>query len=127
MTDCLSRMVSGSLAINDMNQVSTIVASIFGNTDILVLISSDLIKYTWYDMQLQNVIPHVRDGWPEKAKLTNEMKPFHDVRHSLSLNDDYLLTHDSCVVPRAVNRASLANLVLFSDWLIELSAPWTPR
>ena len=80
------------LAIDDMNQASTTVASIFGNTDISVLLSSDLIKYTQEDVQLQNVIRHVRDGWPEKAKLTSEMKLFHDVRLSLSLNDDNLLT-----------------------------------
>ena len=43
-------------------------------------------------MQLQNVICHVRDGWPEKAKLTSKIKPFPDVWHSLSLNDDNLLT-----------------------------------
>ena len=92
MADCLSRMVSSSPAIDYMNQASSTVASIFGNTDIPVLISNDLIKYTQDDMQLQHVIRHVRDGWPEKAKLTSEIKPFHDVRHSLSLNDDNLLT-----------------------------------
>ena len=70
MADCLSRMVSGSRAIDDMNQASTTVASIFGNTDIPVLISSDLIKYMQDDMQLQHVIRHVRSSWPEKAKLT---------------------------------------------------------
>ena len=92
IADCLTRMVRGSPAIDDVNQASTTVASIFDNADIPVLISSDLIKYTQDDMQLKHVIRHVRNGWPEKAKLTSKMKSFHDVR----LNDDNLLTQDSC-------------------------------
>ena len=89
-------MVNGSLAIDDMNQANTTVASIFGNTDILVLISSDLIKYTQDDTHLQNVIRHDHNSWPVKDKLTSEMKPFHDVPHSLSLNENNLLTGFMC-------------------------------
>ena len=110
MADSLSRMVSGSPAIDDMNQAITTVASIFGNTDIPVVISSDLIKYTQDDMQLQYVIRHVRVDWSEKAKLTSEMKPFHDVWHSLSLNDDNLLAQDSCVIVPVVLYQSVLQL-----------------
>ena len=46
MADCLSRMVSGSPNIEDTNQASIIVASVFGTTHIPVLIRSDLINYT---------------------------------------------------------------------------------
>ena len=83
---------------DDINHASTIVASIFGSTNIPILISSDFIKYSQDDLQLQNVIRLSRDSWPEKAKLTSEMKPFRDMRHSLSLDEDNLLTQDSCVV-----------------------------
>ena len=60
MADCLSRMASGLLDFEDMNQANTTMVFLFGPISYANI--SDSIKYTQDDMQLQNIIYHDHDG-----------------------------------------------------------------
>ena len=84
------------------NLLATI-STIFGGTDIPVLLSHELQEATINDVELQAVLQRVTDVWEPKSVLAAELRTYFDVRDTLSRSDDGLLMKDSMVViPRSL-------------------------
>jgi transposase InsO family protein len=94
---------------SDLNSLFSI-STIFGNHDIPVLLSSELQAITADDTLMQMALRHVSEGWCAKALLPPELKPYYDVRETLSCNDENLLTKDSVVVIPQVLRTRVLEL-----------------
>lgn len=103
MADYLSHMSSDNdLAIitgcnAELNLLATI-STIFGGTDIPVLLSHELQEATISDTELHTVLQRVTDGWQPKSAVAAELQPYFDVWYTLSRSDDGLLMKDSMVV-----------------------------
>ena len=54
------------------------------------------------DQTLQHVRQYCREGWPEKQKLANKLKPFWPVRSEFSLHDNLLLCGNRIVIPESL-------------------------
>ena len=100
MADYLSRMsnsINSSESDNDLNASLTI-STIFGSTDIPVILVSELQVASAKDTVIQKALGFVSEGWCSKSSLPPELKPFHDVRETLSCSDEHLLMKDNVVV-----------------------------
>ncbi len=112
MSDYLSRMgisMDNVAGTADLSAVYT-VATIFGSTDIPVLLSSELQMETTKDTALQAVLQLVSSGWPSRSNLSAELKPYHDVRQALSSSDEGLLMKDDVVAVPVSLRARVLEL-----------------
>jgi RNase H-like domain found in reverse transcriptase/Integrase zinc binding domain/Integrase core domain len=96
MADYLSRMSTDTRDTADLSTVT--VSSIFGSEDIPVVLETELQAATANDPLLQMVLKYVQEGWCSRATLPAELKAYYDVRDTLSVTDDRLLTKDSVVV-----------------------------
>lgn len=65
---------------------------------------ADLQAATADDATLQQVIPYIANGWPEKKSLPPDLLPYFAVRHELSYVDNLLFRADRLSIP-----ASLCN------------------
>ena len=113
MADYLSRMSSdndltfttGSNA--ELNLLTTM-STIFGSTNIPVLLSHELHEATINESGLQAVLQRVTDGWEPKSVEAAELRPYFEVRDTQSRSDDGLLMKDSmAVIPRSLRRRAL--------------------
>jgi transposase InsO family protein len=111
MADYLSRMtVLGQLDDGHNSERDTLatISTIFGSTDLPVLLSHELQTATTNDVELQAVLQRVSEGWKARTTLAAELRPYHDVRETLSTSDDHLLMKDCVVVvPAALRRRVL--------------------
>ena len=110
MADYLSRMTNiGMAKPAELNSVLTI-ATIFGSSAIPVLIATELQVATTGDDTLKTVLRYVSEGWCAQSALVAELKPYHDVRESLSCSDEGLLMKDNVVVIPGVLRDRVLQL-----------------
>ncbi len=112
MADYLSRMTDMGIAKPaqaELNSVLT-VATIFGNSELPVLLASELQVATTGDVTLQTALRHVSEGWCGRSSLAAELKSFYDVRETLSCSDEGLLMKDNAVVIPGVLRARVLQL-----------------
>jgi hypothetical protein len=111
LADYLSKM--GITLDYDTAKLSAIytVSTIFGSTDIPVLMSAELQAATSSDAMLQTVCQRVTDGWPTKPCVPAKLRPYHDVRAALPISDDGLLMKDDVVVVPASLRGRVLELV----------------
>lgn len=110
MADYLSRMTNTDLTKPaELNSVLTI-ATIFGSSDIPVLLATELQVATAGDDTLKTVLRYVSKGWCARSTLVAELKPYHDVCESLSCSDEGLLMKDNVVVIPGVLRDRVLQL-----------------
>ena len=62
------------------------------------------------DQTLQHVRQYCREGWPEKQKLADKLKPFWLVRSEFSLHDNLLLHSNRIVIPESLQQEVLGQL-----------------
>jgi hypothetical protein len=110
MADYLSRMTNTDLTKPaELNSVLTI-ATIFGSSDIPVLLATELQVATAGDDTLKTVLRYVSKGWCSRSTLVAELKPYHDVCELLSCSDEGLLMKDNVVVIPGVLRDRVLQL-----------------
>ena len=111
MADYLSRMSSDNdltITTGSNAELNLLATTIFGGTDIPVLLSHELQEATINNAELQAVLQRVTDGWESKSAVAAELRPYFDVRDTLSRSDDGLLMKDSImVIPRSLRRRAL--------------------
>lgn len=108
MADYLSRMATDTRDTTELRTVT--VSSIFGSDDLPVVLEAELQAATAKDSLLQMVLKYVQEGWCPRATLPAELKAYYDVRDSLSITDDHLLTKGSVVVVPDALRARMLML-----------------
>jgi hypothetical protein len=101
MADLLSRsppVGQPQLATEETESAeSELVWSIFGDVKVPLVSELDLVKATAEDPVLCEVTKYIRLGWPKV--VSNELKPFYDVRDVLSLHRKCVLHNDCVVIP----------------------------
>ena len=62
------------------------------------------------DKTLQRVRQYCREGWPEKQKLDDMLKPFWPLRSEFSLHNNLLLCGNRIVIPESLQQEVLSQL-----------------
>ena len=112
LADALSRdPIPDSPQDDDITEANIHVHTLIQNLPVTSTFATKLQQETETDRQLQQLRTAIKDGWPnEKSQVPPDLKPFWDVRESLTYEDGKIFKGEQLFIPLGLRKEMLAKI-----------------
>ena len=94
-----------------VNEVEAFVSQVVKSMPVTTPYFEKIKKHTLKDMELQNVMKTMKNGWPHSRKeCKKEVQPYWASRHDLAVISDVLVKGDRIVIPKSLRKDVLSKL-----------------